>query len=924
MSTHIAKLRLKNFKSFKKAIIPFNKGFTAIAGSNGSGKSNILDAIMFGLGITSLKRLRASRLTDLVNNDASEDYAVVELELQGDKENYVLSRTIDKKGVGVYRLNEKRSTLNEIASLLVELGIRADGHNIVVQGDITRIIEMNPVQRREIIDDLAGIREFEEKKNEALKELDKVDTKIKEVNIVIKERGAYLEELTKEREKALEFTKLEKEKKESKATILKKEMDKIKLSQTEFNKKIEALQKQREILTERKNQLIVQKQSLKKNIEELNQKIIDASEKTFSGLGIQAEETKTQKKLLEEKINSKKDLIHRLSARKQSVEEKVAELVSENTNHQDLLKEKQKEEKILVEKIKQKNEAIKKQGLSPEITKTVKQKQFEIKELRESLHAENEKMHEVKQEVHGLENNVNTLEMVLSELLNDAKIKKVKEKTIEMLELKQQLAKEHNKLIELSDFIETAMKKSADYDTVLKKITEIKNLRQEINKKISEVHELLLELGQEEKQKQLIEQQKLSMKSIETKTKALNELMQKLSAKTKNLAEKEAEFNALSEIIEKNSSLLQELNDLKNSGLKIDLEISSLKVNLEAFDDRTTELNKELNELDSEIISSKQRIESDESEIKHLDKKLKDLELEIEKANKGTQSLKDDKVNKDEKLFESEDKIQKLEEKFRETEKQENEMNIEQSKNEVRFADLNEEYKNFEGIKILEEDNLSKLKTRIEEIEKLVVKMGAINMRALESFGEFEKEMHEIKSKADKLEQERLAVLEMIEKIEDKRTKVFMECFEQISGNFNRMYSALAEGEGKLSISNPENVLESGLMIEAKHKLDKLKNIDSMSGGEKTLTALAFLFAIQLYQPAPFYIFDEADAALDKENSVKLARMIAEVSKTSQFIAITHNDSVIREADQLVGVTLNKDKSSVIGLKLKEEIIAQA
>ena len=369
---------------------------------------------------------------------------------------------------------------------------------------------------------------------------------------------------------------------------------------------------------------------------------------------------------------------------------------------------------------------------------------------------------------------------------------------------------------------------------------------------------------------------------------------------------------------------MQELNDLKNSALKIDLESRALKVNLEAFDDRTSELNKELNELESEISSSDTRIGTDEVEIKHLDKKLKELELEIEKANKGTQTLKDDKTNKEQKLFESEEKVQKLEEKFHDSEKEENELNIVQSKNEVRFNDLNEEFVQFVGVKILAEDNLVKLKNRIEEIEKGITRMGAINMRALESFGEFEKEMQDIKSKADKLEQERLAVLEMIEKIEDKRTRVFMDCFEQVSANFNKMYSTLAEGEGKLSLSNPEKVLESGLLIEAKHKLDKLKNIDSMSGGEKTLTALAFLFAIQLYQPAPFYIFDEADAALDKENSVKLARMIAEVSKKSQFIAITHNDSVIREADQLVGVTLNKDKSSVIGLKLKEELVANA
>ncbi len=216
----INKLRLKNFKSFKKATIPIARGFTVIAGSNGSGKSNILDAIMFAFGITSLKMLRASKLVDLVNHDATENYAIVEMELSGENKNYLISRTVDKKGKSVYRIDGKRCMLNEVTSLLNDLGVRADGYNIVMQGDITRIIEMNPVQRREIIDDIAGLSEFEEKKEEAIKELNKVDAKIKEVKIVLNERTAYLEQLEQEREAALEFQKLSKEEQSTKATLL--------------------------------------------------------------------------------------------------------------------------------------------------------------------------------------------------------------------------------------------------------------------------------------------------------------------------------------------------------------------------------------------------------------------------------------------------------------------------------------------------------------------------------------------------------------------------------------------------------------------------------------------------------------------------------------------------------------------------------
>jgi chromosome segregation protein len=143
-----------------------------------------------------------------------------------------------------------------------------------------------------------------------------------------------------------------------------------------------------------------------------------------------------------------------------------------------------------------------------------------------------------------------------------------------------------------------------------------------------------------------------------------------------------------------------------------------------------------------------------------------------------------------------------------------------------------------------------------------------------------------------------------------------MACFEKVQGHFKRLFQTLFSGVGELRLSNPADPLTSGLLIEAKHKGDRIVNMDSMSGGEKTLTALAFLFAIQFFNPAPFYVFDEADAALDKENSAKLARLIKEISTQSQFIAITHNDNLINEADQIIGVALDKTKSSVLTLRV--------
>ena len=192
-------------------------------------------------------------------------------------------------------------------------------------------------------------------------------------------------------------------------------------------------------------------------------------------------------------------------------------------------------------------------------------------------------------------------------------------------------------------------------------------------------------------------------------------------------------------------------------------------------------------------------------------------------------------------------------------------------------------------------------------------------MKALEDFDRFKKEVDDVRGKANKLDEERLAVVEMIDKIEVRKLNVFMECFDHVAKKFSELYFQFFEGEGHLDLSDKEEPLKGGLLIQAKYKEDIMKSIDAMSGGEKSLTALAFLFAIQSFDPAPFYIFDEVDAALDKENSIKVGKMISDQAKTSQFISISHNDSVINHADQIIGVALNKQKSSVIGLKLKKE-----
>ncbi len=211
---YVKSLSISKFKSFRQASLLFSKGFTCIIGPNGSGKSNICDALLFGLGETSLHRLRVDKLESLINTTSSAkegllQKAHVRLELDGD-EKLEIQRIARSDGKSAFRVNGKHMSRQEVIEILRKHKINANETNTITQGEISRMLELNPKERRELIEIAAGIKEFEDKKSEALKELDKVNAKIGEAQIMLNERIGFLKELEKEKEAAEKFINLSK------------------------------------------------------------------------------------------------------------------------------------------------------------------------------------------------------------------------------------------------------------------------------------------------------------------------------------------------------------------------------------------------------------------------------------------------------------------------------------------------------------------------------------------------------------------------------------------------------------------------------------------------------------------------------------------------------------------------------------------
>jgi len=990
--TVIKSLKLKNFKSFRKAEIPFAEGFTAIAGANASGKSNILDALLFAMGITSLKQLRASRLTELVNHDASEGYAKVELEIRDNNgKEFVVTRIVDKHGKSVYKLDDKKKTLNEIQSLLLEIGINPSGHNIVVQGDITRIIEMNAKQRRQVIEEVAGLQEFEEKKEEAIKKLEKVEQKVKDANLILNEREAYLAQLEKERANALKHNELREELKRAKATILNEEIKIIRKELDAAKKSLERMQTEIEEKRKERDKLQEEERELENKVEAATKKLISASEETYSGFGKEVEQLKAQIGIVNERMNSKNEGLEAKTKRTAELSEALKDAKEKKNEKSAQLKS----AKDSLDKIDEQLEDLKKivRTKTPKFEEKkggIESKEMSYLELGKEIENYKEKLHEVKLRKNGLEKDVKSAEHSLKDLEENRK--RLEEKHAKMRELTQKfklleakdpkakLEAKENELEKIGSELHSTRGRIESLEESLGKLegvkgdcpiceTPLEKARQEkvVEKRKLEIQKLKTKLKgfseqretiHEEKKKLHAEEKELSelkyhLKNFDGIDVELTRVREKISAnkdiinlkqfhrfeeEEKALVERisklENERNAAELVIqefkksEANSEMTQlfhrmeELNEQKNEKQQL---VTELKGDVERnLAEKIQSIEKESKTLETEMALLKKQVEELEEEKTKSEKKLAEAESALEKSNKANKLLEEEKNRITTKIKNISEKRDTLGRKIENQEREMNELNLQQSKNDVRIVDLEEESKEYQNVKAFHEFVLNDLRKRIPEIEKEIDKMGAINMKSLEDFEHFKKEVDDVREKANKLDEERKIVLEMIDKIEVRKLNVFMDCYNHINREFSQIYYNFFEGEGRLDLNDKEDPLAGGLLLQAKYKEGVMKSIDAMSGGEKSLTALAFLFAIQSFEPAPFYIFDEVDAALDKENSIKIGRMIKGQAGKSQFISISHNDSVINQADQIIGVALNKQKSSVIGLRLPKKAHAEA
>ena len=498
----------------------------------------------------------------------------------------------------------------------------------------------------------------------------------------------------------------------------------------------------------------------------------------------------------------------------------------------------------------------------------------------EELNKFKDRLKEMEQKLASLENKKTSLEAKLEDVrgkYSDSMSEFSKSK-VELDNMNQNYANSENILKEKADFIASAEPKIVDLNNKLDKLEE-KNVK--IYDDMATCQEAIDEV------EKLINDKDL--KDLKEKTEGVENEIKRLQTK---LMTAENDKNELNRQISFHENLIEtkteEITNIEHNNVK-------LEEDKKRYQNDIVELNKKMEELHEQIVQIEEKLGKLLKERDEINAEL--IELEKQKHIKAADI---------ERIAEQ---IESFKARRRELEPQ-----LDNAKKDL--EDAGEDVAKLEPIEI----SIEEITSKIQRLEKRMAELGDVNMRALAAYDEVLARQSELKEQIETLSKERKEILERMQGYEQLKKETFMKTYNHINENFKEVFHQLSEGEGELKLECPDDPLSGGMTIEAQPRDKKLQRLESMSGGEKSLTALAFVFAIQRYMPSPFYAFDEVDASLDTMNVERIAQMVQNQSKDTQFIVVSHRRPMIESANRTLGVT-QKEKgiTKVTGIKLRDE-----
>ena len=872
---YLKSIVVNGFKSFaEKVNIDLSNKVNVVVGPNGSGKSNVVDAISWVLGTQSPGTLRTNKMEDVIfagtEKLAEKGFAEVYLNFVVDPEKFngseeiSIGRKLFRDGASEYFMNGLNCRLLDIQEFLSDLGIGKQQHTIISQGQIAEILNSKPEDHRVTIEEAAGILPFKLKKDKALRRIESGDKEIKRAKDVLREINKQLKPLKIQAEQAQAHETLSGSLFENKTNI---NILKYKI----FNEKETGISNE-----------------LKTTIEQLEEvnKSTDEAKSLKTNLTSELGQGVSVSSLF-------KDYSNKLSTKSEQVKS-VAQIATERLDN--LERESIREEKRLIEL---QNKVLTNTLTINDLSNKLISKKDNLTNLNQNLEYlnvqlnENNKNQSASLEVNEaiLEKDLDYLKGIISKLeLNITDSENEFQKWDKDKILNSELLDSHSSLISKKIILKGSFSK------VRKNITSIFDRELEVTKKNLEKIKLEYKNNVD-----ILNSKVEQQNSISNNSSYKDELkIQEVSLRQK-LKQLEDEITSISNQL---VSAAEQIKFLTNENSDLQLTIDEIhyapdhnyKTELENIIDKSTTLISILNKSAESML-----LQANVYEQKHGNKNIKitELDSQIENLNKNYLSLNEQKGN----------------------------LSIKKAEYSSEKAHYYSTLINMYGVEtevidtfIPSQHSQNEIENEIRTIEQKLENIGVVNYLAKTDYEQLDTRHQEITNSIEDLTSSKKELLVHIKEIEDEIEFRIDSSFNSISIHFTEIFEQLFPGgKGSLELTNKDNLLETGIEINVQPKGKKVKKLSLLSGGERSLAAIAFLFAIFKSFPSPFYILDEVEAALDDANLHRMINLLNYVKDDAQFIIVTHQQQTMHAGDILYGVTMEPGSGSRIFIKTKSE-----
>lgn len=976
---YLKKIIAQGFKSFAdKITIDLENNITGIVGPNGSGKSNVVDAIRWVLGEQSVKSLRGDgNMTDVIfqgsKSRSASNVASVTL-IFDNTDHYInlnfseisIKRRVYRDGTNEYYLNNEQCRLKDITNILLDSGMAKESFNIISQGQIDGIISAKPTDRRVMIEEAASVLKYKHRKEEAIRKLEKTNNNISRVNDIISELERQVEPLKIEKEKALKYIDIKDELEnieialiaqditnlnykyqdnKSKIEMLNKEIMSIstsnsanetklleyKIKQSEIENKIKEYQTKLLELTELSEKLnsqkkiILERQKYEVNDTKLHDNLVNLKEKELkleNDINIIELEIKT----LNESLKDQADLIN-------NKEQEIAVTKSNKNDNERKLTTEIRNDLNLKQKINNLTETIENNNTLPQSVRNIlnNPKLTGIHNIIGKLIDVEEIYSKAITTILGASaNNI----VVDNEISAKEAIKYLKENNLgratffPLSIIKEKSLNDADKYILNEKGVVNIASKIVNYDSKYKNIIENQLGNVIVVDNIDNANIISKKLGYRYRVVTLDGEILHVGGSItggnNKTTQNIISIKYELDNTKKEKEKTETIIKNLENEINKNDNILKQQEDELYLLNKTKIETEEIK---NAKEKQQEELNKTLEEVKFDLKGTKNILEGKLTEEE--EKILKEYYESIRQKDETTNNiniLEDEKHDLEEEKEQFEYELKKESSIYNSKNKELKELEIEVNRLDVKLDTLlntlnetyNMTYEHATSLYKLELDE-DLARTKVNTLKRNLKEIGEINLNAPKQYDEISTRYEFLISQREDLINAENTLLDIIKEMDSVMIQEFTRTFEIINKNFNDTFKELFRGgNASLKLTDPENILETGIEIDACPPGKKLKNISLLSGGEKTFTAISLLFAILKSRPVPFCVLDEVEAALDEVNVDSFGQYVKRLQEKTQFIIITHKKKTMEYANTLYGITMQESGvSKLVSVKLE-------